>query len=148
MPDVRQLRVGPSPAGQAGRAIGWPAMTSESGLIVQLARDGAVDRHLRADPPPSVTSGQVLLDHAPRNANGRLEPPEAGEIVMSVLSPEALTREPAQVLDCIHHAPRGHQPLVIIVQAAEELREEELAVVLGAAARSHRRVIIRVMADA
>jgi hypothetical protein len=123
-------------------------MTSEPGLIVQLARDGAVDRHLRADPPPSVTSGQVLLDHAPRNADGRLEPPEAGEIVMSVLSPETLAREPAQVLDVIHHAPSGHQPLVIIVQAAEELREEELAVVLDAAARSHRRVIIRVMADA
>ncbi len=89
-----------------------------------------------------------MLDHAPRNADGRLEPPEAGEIVLSVLSPEALAREPAQVLDVIRHAPSGHQPLVIIVQAAEELREEELAVVLDAAARSHRRVIIRVMADA
>jgi hypothetical protein len=37
---------------------------------------------------------------------------------------------------------------VIIVQAAEELREEELGVVLDAAARANRRVIVRIMADA
>jgi len=37
---------------------------------------------------------------------------------------------------------------VIIVEAAEELREEEIAVVMDAAARAHRRVIVRVMADA
>jgi hypothetical protein len=123
-------------------------MTSEPGLIVQLPRDGAVDRQFRADPPPSVASGQVLLDHVPREADGRLGPPEAGEIVMSVLSPEALAREPAEIRDVIRQAPDDHEPLVIIVQAAEELREEELAVVLEAAAHAHRRVIIRVMADA
>jgi hypothetical protein len=123
-------------------------MTSEPGLIVQLARDGAVDRSFRADPPPSVTGGQVLLDHVPGGADGRLVPPEAGEIVMSVLSPEALTREPDQIRDVIRRAPAGHEPLVIIVQAATELREEELAVVLDAAARARRHVIVRVMADA
>jgi hypothetical protein len=123
-------------------------MTSESGLIVQLPRDGAVDRRFRADPPPSVASGQVLLDHIPRGASGRLGPPEAGEVVMSVLSPEALTREPDQVRDVVHRAAAGDEPLVIIVQAAEELREEELAVVVDAAAHAHRRVIMRVMGDA
>jgi hypothetical protein len=123
-------------------------MTSEPGLIVQLPRDGAVDRYFRADPPPSLASGQVVLDHVPREADGRLRQPEGGEIVMSVLSPEALTREPDQVRDVIGHAPDGHEPLMIIVQAAEELREEELAVVLDAADRAHRRVIIRVMSDA
>ena len=123
-------------------------MTSEPGLIVQLPRDSAVDRHFRADPPPSVASGQVLLDHIARAPGGHLGPPEAGEIVMSVLSPETLTREPRQVRDVIRQAPAGHEPLVIIVQAAEELREEALAVVLDAAARTHRRVIMRIMADA
>ena len=123
-------------------------MTSESNLIVQLPRDGAVDRKFRADPPPVVASGRVVLDHVRPDAEGRLGPPEAGEVVMSVLSPEALTREPRQVRDVIRHAAAGDEPLVIIVRAAEELREDELAVVIDAAARSHRRVIMRVMADA
>jgi hypothetical protein len=123
-------------------------MTSKSSLIVQLPRDGAVARQFRTDPPPSVADGQVVPDHIPREAGGRLGPPEAGEVVMSVLSPEALTREPDQVWDVIRRAAAGDEPLVIIVQAAEELREEELAVVLDAAARSHRHVIMRIMGDA
>jgi hypothetical protein len=97
------------------------------------------------DPPPSVAGGQVLLDHIPREADGRLGPPEAGEVIMSVTSPEVLTREPYQVRDVIRQAAAGDEPLVIILQAAEELREDELAVVLDAAARAHRRLIIRVM---
>jgi hypothetical protein len=67
---------------------------------------------------------------------------------MSVLSPEALRREPDQVRDVIRDAPDDREPLVIIVEAAEELREEELGVVLDAAARANRRVIVRIMADA
>jgi len=122
-------------------------MTSEPSIIVQLPRDGAVDRQLRADPPPSLTSGQVVLDHVLAGPDGRLEPPEAGEIVLSVLSPEAL-REQSEVRDVVREAPAEHEPLVIIVEAAEELREEELAVVVDAAERAHRQVIIRVMADA
>jgi hypothetical protein len=122
-------------------------MTSEPSIIVQLPRGGAADRQLRADPPPSIASGRAVLDHVLAGADGRLEPPEAGEIVLSVLSPEAL-REPSEVRDVIRQAPAEHEPLVIIVQAAEELREEELAVVVDAAERAHRQVIIRVMADA
>ena len=68
-------------------------MTSEPSIIVQLPRDGAVDRQLRTDPPPSLASGQVVLDHVLAGPDGRLEPPEAGEIVMSVLSPEALREQ-------------------------------------------------------
>jgi len=123
-------------------------MTSEPGLIVQLARDGAVDRGFRAAPPPSVARGEVVLDHVRPGADGRLAPPEASEIVLSVLSPEALTREPDEVRDVIERAPDRRKPLVIVVEAAEELREDELAVVLDAAARAQRRVILRVMADA
>ena len=122
-------------------------MTSEPSIIVQLPRGGAADRQLRADPPPSVASGQVVLDHVLAGADGRLEPPEAGDIVLSVLSPEAL-REPSEIRDVIGQAPAEHEPLVIIVEAAGELREEELAVVVDAAERAHRQVIIRVMADA
>jgi hypothetical protein len=67
---------------------------------------------------------------------------------MSVLSPEALTRERDEVRDVIRRAAPSHEPLVILVRAAEELREEELAVVLEAADRAHRLIILRVMADA
>jgi hypothetical protein len=123
-------------------------MISEASLIVQLPRDGALDRHLRTAPPPSVTSGRVALEHVAGDVEGRLGPPEAGEVVMSVLSPEALIREGQQVQDVVRHAARADEPLVIIVQAAEELREDELAAVLAAAAHTHRRVILRVMADA
>jgi hypothetical protein len=67
---------------------------------------------------------------------------------MSVLSPEALTRERRQVRDVVRRAAPGDEPLMIVVQAAEELREEELAVVLEAAERAGRLVIVRIMADA
>jgi hypothetical protein len=123
-------------------------MTSDSSLIVQLPRDSAVDRNFRADPPPSLAGGRVLLDHVARQPDGRLGPPEAGEIVMSVLSPEALTREPSEVRQVIRRAAAGDEPLVIIVEAAEELREDELAVVVDAAAGARRRVILRIMGDA
>jgi hypothetical protein len=123
-------------------------MTSEPTLILQLARDSALDHALRADPPPSVAAGRVLVEHVPRDADGRLGLPAAGEIVMSVLSPEALTQQRAEVRDVVSHAPDRHEPLVIIVQAAAELREDELAVVLDAAARTDRAVIMRVIADA
>ncbi len=123
-------------------------MTSEAGLIVQLSRDGSVDRHFRAEPPPSVASGRVVLDHITTEADGHLGPLEVGQVVMSVLSPEALTRNRQQVQDVVHRAAASDKPLVIIVQAADELREDELAVVLAAAAHTHRRVILRVMADA
>ena len=67
---------------------------------------------------------------------------------MSVLSPEGLTRDQQEVRDVIRRAAASAEPLVITVEAAEELREDELAVVLDATARAHRSVILRVMADA
>ena len=67
---------------------------------------------------------------------------------MSVLSPEALVRERQQVQDVVRRAADTGEPLVIIVEAAEELREDELAAALAEAAHTNRRVILRVMADA
>ena len=124
-----------------------PSITSEPSVIVQLPHDSAIDHELHAYPPPSVASGQAVLDHVRPGADGRLGPPEAGEIVMSVPSPEGL-RQPSEVRDVIEQAPDKRKPLMIIVEAAEELREEELAVVVDAAERARRLVIIRIMADA
>jgi len=123
-------------------------MTSDAVVIVQIPRGSAVDQYLRAYPPPGVASGRVVLDHMVAGTDGRLGPPEAGEVVMSVLSPEALTRDQEQVRDVIQRAAEGAEPLVVIVQAAEELREDELAVVLDAATHARRDVILRVMAGA
>lgn len=117
-------------------------------MIVQLPRGSTVDQYLRAYPPPGLASGRVVLDQVAAEPDGRLGPPETGEVVMSVLSPEALTRDQQEVRDVIRHAAAGTGPLVIIVQAAEELREDELAVVLDAAAHARRDVVLRVMAGA
>ena len=123
-------------------------MTSDAVVIVQVPRGGAVDGYLRTYPPPSVAAGRVVVDRVAAEPDGRLGPPEAGEVVMSVLSPEALRSDQQQVRDVIRRAAPGAGPLVIIVEAAEELREDELAVVVDAAARARRSVILRVTAGA
>lgn len=123
-------------------------MTSPVRVIVELARDGAVDRDLRADPPPSMATGQVVLDHVEADPAGNIGPPEAGEVVMSVLSPEALTRDAQEVRDVVGQADDSDEPLTIVVEAAEYLREDELSVVLDAAQRAGRLVILRIVADA
>ena len=123
-------------------------MTSDSVVIVQLPRGGAVDWYLRTYPPPGVASGQVVVEPVAAEPDGRLGPVEAGEVVMSVLSPEALTRDQQEVRDVIEQAPDDAGPLVILVEAAEEVREDELAVVVDAAARARRSVILRVVANA
>lgn len=124
-------------------------MTSEAELIVQLPLDGPVDRNFRADPPPSLASGRIALDHIAKTPGGDLGRPAAGEVVMSVLSPEALVREQQELRRLLSEATATDEPLVIVVRAAEELREDELAVVLDAAGQAARRpVILRVESDA
>jgi hypothetical protein len=122
-------------------------MTDETDLIVQLPRGGTTDQNLHAEPPPSVRSGRVAVDQMPPGPDGRLAPSETGEVILSVLSPEALTREPQQVRNVIQEAPAVGQPLLILVEAAEELREDELTVVADAAREAGRQVILRVMSD-
>ena len=122
-------------------------MAKEVGLIVELTRDSAVDRNVRADLPPSVKSGRVALDHIEADDLGRLSPPPAGEVVLTVLSPEALRRDPQVVRDAIAQAD-SDQPPVIVVEAGEYLREDEIAAVLDAADRADRTVNLRILTDA
>ena len=123
-------------------------MTSDAVVIVQVPRGGAVDRYLRTYPPPSVASGRAVVDRVAAEPDGRLGPPEAGEVIMSVLSPEALRSDQREVRDVVLQAAPGSAPLVILIEAAEELREDELAAVLDAAARADRAVVLRVLAGA
>jgi hypothetical protein len=117
-------------------------MASNGVLIVQVPRGGAVDRNWAEERPPSIASGRVVVEHFAGEG-----PPEGGDVVMSVLSPEALRSDSQLVRDVIGQAPAGEPP-VIIVEAAEYLREDELAAVLEAADSAQRPVILRVLADA
>jgi hypothetical protein len=69
-------------------------------------------------------------------------------VVLSLPSPEALEREADEVRRVIGQAGTGIEPLVVVVEAAEELREEELAAVLDGASHTSRAVILRVLRDA
>jgi hypothetical protein len=110
-----------------------------------VPRGGAIDRQLSANPPPSVAGGEVVIEVGTADAHGNLEPPAAGEVVLSVPSPETLTREAGEVRRVIAQAGTGTEALVVIVEVAEELREDELAAVLDAAGHTARPVILRVM---
>jgi hypothetical protein len=123
-------------------------MADDPRLILEVARGGAVERQLGADAPRAVADGEVAVVAGPADAEGHLDPPAAGEVVLSVPSPEALTRDPGEVRRVIAEAGTGTEPLVVVVQAAEELRDDELAVVLDAAGRSSRPVILRALRDA
>jgi hypothetical protein len=122
-------------------------MADRTTLIVQVARASAVERQLGPLVPWDLSSGDVVLNVLPADAQGVLEPPAAGQVVLSVPSPEALSREAAQVRRVIARAGTGVEPLVIVVEAAEELREDELAPVVEAARDTSRPVILRVMRD-
>jgi hypothetical protein len=65
-----------------------------------------------------------------------------------VPSPETLSREADEVRRVIAQAGEGVEPLVVVIEAAEELRQDELAVVLDAAGRGSRPVILRVIGNA
>jgi hypothetical protein len=123
-------------------------MAEEVGLIIQVPRASAVDRQLREDPPPSVSSGRAVVERLPADTEGRLLPPSAGEVVLSVLSPEALSREAEQASQVIKQAAADGEPLVVLVRAAEELREDEIAAVLDAAVHTQRVVLLRVLGGA
>jgi hypothetical protein len=116
-------------------------------LIIQLPSGGAVDRFLAASMPVSVAAGEVVVEAGAPDAEGHVEWPDVGQVVMSVPSPEALEREADEVRRVIAHAGTGVDPLIVVVEAAEELREQELAVPLQAAAHASRPVILRIVRD-
>jgi hypothetical protein len=123
-------------------------MADQPRLIVQLPRGSAVERQLSAEAPQSVAGGEVVVEIGPTDPEGQLEAPAAGQVVLSLPSPEALAREAAEVRRVIGQAGTGVEPLVVVVEAAEELRQDELAAVLEAAGHTSRAVILRIIRDA
>jgi hypothetical protein len=117
-------------------------------LIVQVPRGSAVQRQLSERPPSRVAGGEVVVEAGPTDPESNLEAAAAGEVVLSVPSPEALAREAHEVRRVIAQAGTGVEPLVVVIEVAEELRDEELAPALAAAAHTSRPVILRVIRDA
>src|SRR5271155_4393543 len=105
-------------------------MVVKPSLVIQVPRGSAVERQLEAQTLPSVDSGEAGIEVGPTDAKGFLEAPAAGQVVLSLPSPEALEREAGQVRRVIAHAGTGVEPLIVEVEAAEELRENELAALL------------------
>jgi hypothetical protein len=123
-------------------------MVLQPSLIVQVPRGGAVNRQLDAHALPSMESGKVVVEAGPTDAEGNLQASAAGQVVLSLPSPEALEQEAGQVRRVIAHAGTGIQPLVVEVEAAEELRENELEALLDATRHASRAVILRIVRDA
>ena len=123
-------------------------MADSPRVIIELPRGSAVERELRAEPPASVTRGDIVVEAGPTDADGALEAQTAGQVVLSVPSPEALEREADTVLRVIGQAGTGVEPIVVVVEAAEQLRDEELASLLRAAEHAPRPVILRIIRDA
>jgi hypothetical protein len=117
-------------------------------LIIQVPRDGPLDRQLRQEPPRRLSGIDAVIEPVPADGEGNIDPPPAGEVVLSVPSPASLAREPDEVHRVIERAGGGVEPIVVVVEDAEELLDEQLAPVLEAAQRVSRPVIVRVIRSA
>src|ERR1700722_17656610 len=123
-------------------------MADQPRLIIQVPQGSAVARALAAQAPDGSAAGEVVVVAGTSDAQGNLESIAAGQVVLSLPSPEALERDAAEVRRVIGQAGTGVEPLVIVVEAAEELRQVELDAVLGAAQHTSRAVILRIIRDA
>jgi hypothetical protein len=119
-------------------------VAQETDLIIQLPAGSALDTQLRKDPPPSAASNRVVIEPLPADVDGRIQPPEGGQVILSFLSPETLRREAGQVSREIGQAAAGKPP-VVVLEVAEELREDELGVLLQAAEQAQRTVLLCVL---
>jgi hypothetical protein len=114
-------------------------------LIIRVPDKSQVERQLRTSPPPAAE--HVVLDVAIGEGSGRLEPPTTGTVVSALPSPEGLVREREELRRAIAEAGAGEEPLIVLVEAAEELREDELRAALEAAGHTDRAVMLVVLAD-
>jgi len=119
----------------------------EPRLIIELPSEGALERQLQGAALEAIARGEVVVQPGPTDEEGSLEAAAAGQVVMSVPSPEALRRQAEDVRRVIADAGTGSAPLVIAVGAADELREQEIAELLEAAGHARRPVILRIERD-
>ena len=119
-------------------------MAEQPTLIIQVPRGSAVQRQLQAAPPPAIRGHEVVIQTAATDDEGNLEA-LSGEMVLSVLAPEELARHADEVQRVLRQAGTGTAPLVIVVEAAEELQDHQVTPVLEAAQHAPRPVILRII---
>lgn len=119
-------------------------MASQPTLIIQVPRGSSLERQLRDAPPTVIRGSEILVQTAATDDEGNLEA-LAGEIVLAVPAPEELERRADEVQHVLRQAGTGTAPLVIVVEAAEELDDRQLAPVVEAAQRAPRPVILRII---
>lgn len=122
-------------------------MAADPVLILQIPAGGPLDDQLADDPPATLAGDDVVVERGPTDSEGVLEPPAAGQVVLSVPSPEALRRQADDLHQLIDAAGTSTEPIVVVVEAAEVLRDDELGPVATAARRARRPVILRVIRD-
>ncbi len=119
-------------------------MAAEPNLIVQVPSGSAIERQLKEQPPASLRADDVLVQTGPTDARGVLEA-LAGEVILALPAPEGLRRHAAELRRVLDNAGSGTAPLVVVIDAGEELLEEEVAPLVGAARTARRTVILRVI---
>jgi hypothetical protein len=125
-------------------------MPHEPSLIVRVRQDSRLEHQLRDEPPTLLAQGNsVSLDPvaSPSSGAGTIEPPRPGQVVYALPSPEGLVRERQELHDAVSGAPHGDEPLVIVIEAGNELRDDELEAAVRAADTTSRPVILTVLRD-
>jgi hypothetical protein len=119
-------------------------MAETPALIIQVPGGSALERQLHDRLPPSLRAGDVVVQTGPTDERGVLEE-MAGEVVLALAAPEELERQAAEVKHVLGRAGSGQSPLVVVIEAGEELREEQAAAIVAAARAAPRSVILRVI---
>lgn len=119
-------------------------MADEPTLIIQVPRGSAIERQLREQPPAALADHNVLVQDGPTDEQGNLEA-LAGEVVFSIPGPQELARESDELQRAVRQAGTGTAPLIVLIEAAEEFEDEQLAAVVAAAEHARRPVILRVI---
>jgi hypothetical protein len=112
-------------------------------LILELPAGSALEQSLRRDSPDWLAD--VVIAGIQADQEGRIPAPLAGQVVLTVLSPETLPREAEEIRRVIDSEPDESEPAIVIVEEAEFLRADEMAPLLEASRRSPRSVILRVI---
>jgi hypothetical protein len=122
---------------------------TEPSLIIRVRQGSRLESQLRDSPPSLVETGSASLDPVapPSSGAATIEPPNPGQVVYALPSPEGLVRERQELHDAIGGAPHGVEPLVIVIEAGNELRDDELEAAVNAADTTSRPVILTVLRD-
>jgi len=118
--------------------------SEQPNLIIQVPRGSAIERQLHDEPPASLRADDVLVQTGPTDPHGVLEA-LAGEVVLALPAPEGLRRHAAELRRVLDQAGSGTPPLVVVIEAGEELLENEAAPLVGAARTARRPVILRII---